>query len=231
MNSPTLSIGASVDFSRSRHQAAALFIRNEAESRDVILEGWFRTYLLKHYRSWHAFMQQRGFGTEVHDIIFVTGHDLTGEWATAVIYDRDVRSGAQVTTGSIPPMLVSASASLQATFTTSVSLPVRKGPKQGSQLPSPRPTTTSVQEGTESESIRQVQNQCIFIRGLRIVERIMRSPKVIRAAAGDEDLDSDKNPEPYAKIVSAESDSDSSNDIVSQDKVRGNVPLFPSSTE
>ena len=58
-----------------------------------------------------------------------------------------------------------------------------------------------------------------------------RYPKVIRAAAGDEDLDSDKDPEPYAKIVSAESDSDESNDIASQDKVSGGDPLFPSSTE
>ena len=201
-------MGACVEFSRSFRQAAALFVRHKAERHDAILLGWFRRYLLKHYRSWHAFMQQCGFGNEASDIILVTGHDLTEEWATAVIYDREVRSGAQIEAGNIIPSIASASAGLRATSSTSVRLPIRKGPNRRSQPQPQHMAIMPAQDSAEDQTAPQTRNQCIFIRGLRVIERKPWRPRKIEAAAGEEDLGGDRDSDPPGCVVPADYDSD-----------------------
>ena len=191
------SIGATLEFSRTMHQAAALFIRSSAVRHDAILSGWYKRFFLKHFRAWHTFMVECGFDVHVHDIIFVTGHDLTADWATAVHYEHQALSGARARAGSVS-FPASASAGFRTSFTRTITLPLRSGPNRDSRV------------CAEDDDDEPEKNQCIFIRGYRVVERMKMIPRVIKAAAGVDDLEKERDRDASVRVLSVEYDSDES---------------------
>ncbi|KAI5116742.1 hypothetical protein M0805_000436 [Coniferiporia weirii] len=194
---------ANVNFSVSSHQAAALFIKYSAERSDATRLAHYRKYMLKNYRSWLKLLRDDlGFDVNLRDIVFVTGHDLTANWATATFVGSAVHRGAQLTAGS--PSTLTASASISGAWESSVSIPIRIGPKPD-RTPLPLPQT---QEGDETvRGNDPVKDQCIFIRGFRVSERLL-VPRVIKAAASPEDLDMDRDSDYATGVVAVDFDSD-----------------------
>ena len=225
----SLFVSASVDFSRSLQRGAALYVHHEAERQNAVRDNWFRSYLRKHYRSWYNFLIDQGIGIAAHDIIFVTGHDLTGEWATAVMYERGSQSGAQIGTGFNPAAPVCASASVDVADSTFVSVPVRRGPSRSRHSQPSHTGTIPAPGNTETEVDLQARNQCIFVRGYRIIQKALWF--TIKAAAGYDNLDNNSDSDSSTCVVPAEASFDEGSGSYCEDEVRENILVSSSETE
>ncbi|THH10538.1 hypothetical protein EW145_g1246 [Phellinidium pouzarii] len=189
---------ASVSFSVSSHQAAALYIKHCADRKDAARLEQFKKYMLRNYRSWLKFIRDDlGFGVGLRDLIFVTGHDLTANWATATFVGSAVHQGAKLNAGKSP--VASVGASLSGTWESSISIPIRTGPNLFSNQSGPQESDAGATE--------PFKNQCIFIRGFRISEKLL-VPRIIKAAASPEDLNIDRDCDSPSGVVSVDFDSD-----------------------
>lgn len=168
--------------------------------------------MLENYRSWLEFIRNKlGCLVRVSDIAFVTGCDLTADWATAAFVEKSTECNIDFKAGD--PAFGAATASFWGTWQSSVSVPHRCGP--GPVRPPSPSDHQSIVAGSSSPREGPLFNQCIFLRSFRVFERKLRAPKVIKAAAEPEDMDMDRDEELYPAISftsSEESISDSSND-------------------
>lgn len=85
------SAGMRVNFTVSSQQGAAFCLKNSAERIDATRHILLRKYMLKHFESWENFIRDTGIAFELQNMIFVTGHDLTANWATATSAHRTSR--------------------------------------------------------------------------------------------------------------------------------------------
>ncbi|KAI9512555.1 hypothetical protein F5148DRAFT_852942 [Russula earlei] len=159
-------------FSCSNRRGALLSLPVPAQRQDTAVRREFTKFIIKHIDEWFAFAQGLGFGIHRReDIILVTGRDLTRSWANIAFQERDQKMsfGVQASRGS----------DVQWQFTPEGAggVAFNLGPS-GQDLP---------------------ENQCIFVRGIR-VSRITRIfPRLLGAAGpsqipGDDDTESDAQP-------------------------------------
>ena len=198
----TAPAGATVKISTHVREAAALLIEQDAEACDARREGFFRLYAKNHYRSWYEHMLEQGLDVHLSDIILVTGHHLTGRWATAVLRDSQVETEARV---GLLSRIMNGSLGIRYFETRTFDVPLRIGPRAWD---SAKPLFAA--------GSGQILNQCIFLRGYRFAERKIL-PVKIKAAAGPSDLG---GPNPGsasdARVLStdcASDDSDAENPI------------------
>ncbi|KLO09886.1 hypothetical protein SCHPADRAFT_833389 [Schizopora paradoxa] len=206
-----LPAGLTVRLSCTDQQGAALIIKRPAVREDILSELILKNLLKKNYESWVSFARDslmRDIG--VSDLLLVSGHILTNEWATATVVEKTRNCEIQFSAGSTP--FGNASASVWGSWTSSVSLPLRFGPVP---LPPAAPETdvhfgfatgsfsnssdssgahTSLPSRTVNE---QIPNQCIFLLAYRILTRRLL-PAQIKAAAEPRDesgngFDTEKN--------------------------------------
>ncbi|KAJ7470754.1 hypothetical protein FB451DRAFT_1135071 [Mycena latifolia] len=155
--------GAGVHFSCSRKQGALLHLSRPAIREEALAREAFETYTLGNFTNWYDFANTVLLrGVKSGDILFVTGCDKTFEWASAVFDERSVNAGISLKADAVPG--VSAELTFSGRWDTTSSIQHRSGP---------------IQEDIEVPRI----DQTVFIRGYKILERTIRSPKVIRAAA------------------------------------------------
>ncbi|KAH8103698.1 hypothetical protein DFH11DRAFT_1488286, partial [Phellopilus nigrolimitatus] len=162
--------GARIRLVCERRRGAALITKNIIKCEDAVREKALKEYMLANCDSWHEFAISEGRDIQLHDIILVTGCDLTTDWAMATFNERS--SGVEVSfeVGS-PSLVVSAGVSLWGKWSSTVEIPYRCGPI----LPS-------------TESLTDPFNQCVFIRGYRIARRLFWLKK-LSAAAEPKDFD------------------------------------------
>lgn len=183
--------GANIEFSCSFKQGAALILKYPARRCDSDCEGILGKHMLRHYRDWHAFAQEkRNPEMPLSDIILVTGCDLTREWATVVFTEKASNASINFTAGV--PSYPSVGASFWGSWSTETSVPHRCGPVPPMVMDElsgllTAPSTTIQESGP--------YNQCVFIRGYRVQERLM-FPKKLKAAAGPSDVQGQRDPEP-----------------------------------
>lgn len=148
------------------------------------------------------------------DILFVTGHDMTNEWATTIIGEsiRDL----EIKIGGGDGMTVSGSAWGSWSSSVQLQIPPRFGPASGCETIL---RLSSNEHGNEAD--RPPPDQCIFLRAFRVVERLPKSfPGKIKAAAHPKDNGRDFDEEnDTAEVVRAGVDSDS-NDASDDDSTR-----------
>lgn len=167
--SPSIPAGASFQLSCEAQQGAALIIKREADRIESANEKKLGEALLQNYRPWLAFLREH-FGSDIplREMVIVTGCDLTTDWATAVLSNRNVSGNISFTVSDA--QTVSATPAIWGKWECSTSMPVRCGP-------------SSAQKGRHLPDT-PVSNQCVFVRCYRVNTFILTR---LRAAAGSHD--------------------------------------------
>ena len=122
--------------------------------------------MLGHYREWHTFAETECQQVDIKpcDLILVSGCDMTRQWATAT-YIRHNREMSAALRAQVAPV-AEAKFSLSAGWRTTQPVRTREGP--------------------DSETL--VNNQCIFLRGFYVKERLLgRQVRELKAGAGYHD--------------------------------------------
>ena len=70
-------------------QGAVLSLPVEAQRKDVVDEGKFGKYMLRHIEEWFTFAQEHAGIARREDIVLVTGRDLAKSWANIVFQEGD----------------------------------------------------------------------------------------------------------------------------------------------
>ncbi|KAJ7040950.1 hypothetical protein C8F04DRAFT_185870 [Mycena alexandri] len=162
VNGTILPGGAGVHFSCSTKQGALLHLSKPAIREDALAMEAFETYTLQNFQHWYDFANKtlrRGVKT---GMMIVTGCDKTFEWASAVFDERSKDAGISFQTDAVPGL--SAELTFSGKWDTSSAVQHRSGP---------------IHKGADEPKI----DQTIFIRGYKVLQRPMRAPKVIKAAA------------------------------------------------
>lgn len=205
---------ANISFEVSNHQGAALVIKHPAYREDARSTNDMMQYMLRNYKSWRTFIQiNLGIAVDLRDIVFVTGCDLTADWATATFVEKSVEYKVEFKAGD--PSISAASGSFWGRWNSSVNVPHRCGPSPV-RPPTTDPTRSNIPGPENPISEEPIYNQCIFLRGFRVDERRLRSPRVIKAAAEPEDLDMDRDGTTSSPVLSGDSDSDDEDDYTNE---------------
>lgn len=165
-------IGAGIQLSCSSKQGAVLIIKEPASRFQSKKRKKLGEELKKNYKSWHKFLCETFGELPLRQMVFVTGCDLTSDWATATFDDRVV--SGDLSFKVCDPQSVSGSLSMWGRWESSMSVPVRCGPSLEQKR-------VHVMEGDANS------NQCIFVRGWRISERFKPLPPKLRGAAEPKD--------------------------------------------
>lgn len=222
--------GLTIRLSCTDHQGAALVIKRRAIREDTRCGKAFRDLFLKNHETWYAFVRDE-LQTDIsmNDILFVTGHILTNEWATATVVEKtrdcEIRFNAGDGLGAFGGC--GASASVWGSWTSSVSLPLRFGPtslppiqpndRNAAQTTSQPLNITSVRT-TDSSNLMTLNpdetqdappNQCIFVRAYRILSRPFFLRKITAAAEPKDEDENEEKHYPLAVRVGLDSDDDS----------------------
>ena len=161
----------------TNEKGAALILPYEACREDTLYGGLFKKHMLRYYRQWHTFASELHPDLKLCDLILVTGCDMTRLWAMAT-YFRHNREMSAALGAQVAPV-AEAKFSLSAGWRTTQPVHTRQGPPRGQQTPLDS-------EGTQNDSEMLVNNQCIFLRGFYIKERLL-GPQVMKAGAGYHD--------------------------------------------
>lgn len=169
-----LPVGASIELANSEEQGAVLIIKNEAHRTDSDKLAMMGASLKKNYKLWYIHLCNTFGKLPLRQMVFVTGYDLTSEWATATFLDGS--SSAKVSFEVCDPHTASFSLSFWGKWKSDTSAPVRCGPSLNQRkLHLPAEDDTG-------------KNQCVFVRGWRVSERRMKIlPRRLRAATEPKD--------------------------------------------
>jgi hypothetical protein len=206
-----LESGISISFELTEKQGAALVTKYPTYREDVELESFCKAYIKRHYDSWVAFACHTGHGDDLKPVL-VTGVDMTRDFAT-MAYSNDGFSLASEFKVSAP-MVASVSASVWGTWRTEGVVHTNCGPQLCYPPSSVQTTdlTPSNSGNSDTETVPNEYNQCVFVRYYTIRKRAFVFPTVIKAGVGPHDLGpGDRNGEERPE-VEVQSDSDSGSD-------------------
>ena len=176
--------GASFSFELTGNRGAALVTKYPTYRGDALRESAFEKYTKRHYESWVTFARHKEYGNDVHPVL-VSGFDMSRDFAM-VAYSNESTSLESDLTIAVP-MLASASASVWGTWRTKCSPHTNYGPQQ-CLLPLSDRAIDFPSSQSDSRSIPNEFNQCLFVRYYTMRSRRWMLPKVIRAGAGPHDL-------------------------------------------
>ena len=211
VRSRMLEPGVSISFELTEKQGAGLVTKYRTYREDAELESAFKAYTKRHYDSWVAFARETEHGDDIKPVI-VTGVDMTRDFAMMAYASGGVSLASEFTTAV--PMIASASASAWGTRRTEGLIHTNCGP-QLCRPPSSTQTTDLTHPGSsDTETIPDEYNQCVFVQYYTMRKRALVFPMVIRAAAGPHDLGPGDRDDEELPEVAAQPDSDPSSDIV-----------------
>ncbi|KDQ53152.1 hypothetical protein JAAARDRAFT_61450 [Jaapia argillacea MUCL 33604] len=153
----------------TRQQTASVTTSNQVLQEDTNLLPLFQQYMIQHYKSWLEWANEdNGFGIDLSDFYFVTGCDKSVEWevttSSSIREDQESHGTVDMTGYENSTAVITSST----TWTPSVDRrrgPYRISPPVPGELP-----------------IEPVYNQCLFIRGFRMMDRSLPEEY------GDEDV-------------------------------------------
>ncbi len=153
-------------------EGAILLTKYDTVCENTQLLGRFRSFILKHHKSWAQFANDSGHGIGPEDILLVTGRDMTADHTMLAFSQNDQRREMQLEVG------ISDIASASARWgRLSCQFPVlfrNQGPLRRIE-----PTSQEI-AGTEEPE----RTQCVFLRAYRVYHRALFFRKVIQAGAG-----------------------------------------------
>jgi len=185
--------GAKASFECTSSCGAVLVTKQSAARFDARSRRAFSNCLLQHREEWLAFTTQVLLrDIALRDLIVVTGCDLTEEWATAVFQENSTRVDFEVQSP-----IASNEVTPWCKWTTTVEVSHRSGPSGERNFS---------EHGKPSlpdnySRLPKAQNQCIFIRGYRLVPRPSVVPKKINASAYSKNSDMDDQAPPSSSFT------------------------------
>jgi hypothetical protein len=171
--------------------------------------GFFKDYMLRNYQTWVDYANQLGHMVTLEDILLITGHDMTLDFAMLAFSSNSRQIGIEFEAGL--PAVASASASVWGMWRTTMSVHHNCGPQHRDPPVQARPLLTE-----DSHSPDQPQpeyNQCVFLRAFRIRKRAGLIPMVIKAAAGPHDLGSGHRFDEEGPLVCSEAVADTDDEV------------------
>jgi len=206
--------GVSISFELTEKQGAALVTKYRTYREDVELESVFKAYVKRHYDSWVTFAREAGHGDDIKPVL-VTGFDITRDFAMMAYSNNGVSLASEFTTSV--PMAGSISASAWGTWRTEGLIHTNCGPQLCCPPSSTQTTDLTLTGNSDTETVLDEYNQCVFVRYYTMRKRALMFPTVIRAAAGPHDLgpgarDNEELPQVEAQYDSA-SDSDTMSSV------------------
>lgn len=181
--------GASFSFELTGKRGAALVTQSQTFKQDALKRAAFERYTKKHYESWVAFSREKQYGDDVNPIL-VSGVDMTKDFAMAAYSNEGTSLEADLAVSV--PMFASASASVWGTWRTRGLVHTNYGPQDCVPPSTVQLVGSSSQSATEGV-ISDDYNQCVFVRYYTMRKRMGFIPRVMRAAAGPDDLGSGQN--------------------------------------
>lgn len=179
-----------------------LLTQNCVVSEDATRERAYMRYIKKNFKSWLHFAEEQDYNIGLGDLILVTGHDTTHDYAMAAYASNSTSLRIAFQAGM--PGTASASVSVWGTWQTSpfvyhncgpvsaivassdsasVTLPLDETPLEDILGNDIRVTSSDSGVRIEAGSLEHYFSQCIFLRGYRMRERRPLAPSVIAAAA------------------------------------------------
>ena len=143
----------------------------------------FKEHMLKYYRQWYTFAStdcQRDI--ELCDLILVTGFHLTRQWAMATYFRENRQISAALAAEAAPVAVANFSLSAGWSTTQPTSIHTRQGPPQVLDLQARQDNNE-----TQNDNRTLANNQCVFLRGFYLKERLIWGPRVMKAGAGYHD--------------------------------------------
>jgi hypothetical protein len=174
--------GFDFSFTSQTKSAAILVLKPHANLHYSYQHQVLRDYCIEHWRSWYHFADSQGLGLASGEIILVHGVVQTATWALAAFSENDTRIGAGLSLDAA--VFARAGASLHAAWDEQSSVEHRSGPPLHSLTRQPASDSTNPTEPPDWKF-----DQTIFLRHYKVKPRFLLAPKVIRAGAGDEELD------------------------------------------
>jgi hypothetical protein len=145
-------LGVGFQLTSSSKEGAVLLLPDGASRRDARRRGAFREYALRHAKSWYEFVNvTREMEVANGSLYLVTGCDKASSWGVAS-FSNESRDG-QVSLKFVALQAASGKVSWDWECEAFSSVSIRSGPKRVNE-DEPRP-----------------QNQCVFIRGFRVMIR------------------------------------------------------------
>jgi len=147
-----IGLGVGFQLTSSSKEGAVLLLPDGASRHDARRRQAFREYALRHAKSWYEFVNgTRGMEVANGSLYLVTGCDKASSWGVASFSNKSREGQVSLKFTAVQAAGVSVSWDWQCEEFGSVS--IRSGPKRIND-DSPRP-----------------QNQCVFIRGFRVMIR------------------------------------------------------------
>lgn len=173
-------------FELTGDRGAALVTRYPTFCEDSLLESTFKTYTVRHYKSWVEFACHKRFGDDVRPVL-ISGVDMTRDFAMVAYLNKGVSYESRPIIEV--PMFASDPTSFRGTWHTRCLAHTNHGPQQTSPSLFRRvgynPFPSQL-EGTGSTATGFTQ--CVFVRYYTMRSRGPLFPKVLKASAGPHDL-------------------------------------------
>jgi len=160
----------------TNEKGAALILPYEARREDTLYDELFKKHMLKQYLKWYTFaLTECHRNIKLSDLLLVTGCDMTRQWATATYFRHNREMSATV--GAQVAPIAEANFSLSTGWRATQAVNTRQGPPQALHQ-----QTHSDYEGTRNDSETLVDNQCVFLRGFYVKDRLWGT-QVMKAGA------------------------------------------------
>jgi len=194
LNLPTtiMAAGAKFSFQSNTTEGATLVTKHKTKRDDAQYEGRFKAYMLANYKSWIEFandLSHGGHDIEVKDLLFVTGRDMTEDFSMLAFSHNERGMNLDFNLGA---------ASAWGSWSTQFPVFENWGPQApepdvdeldlDAVIAAPR-NEVNASASPDTTAARPEFRQCVFLRGFRVKRRIKFVPKVMKAAAGPDELD------------------------------------------
>ncbi|KAF8525333.1 hypothetical protein JB92DRAFT_2877499 [Gautieria morchelliformis] len=174
-----LQAGLGFQFSCAKDRGAVLIINSEARRKDSEQLGAFKKYMLKHYKSWCSFANNEPLSRDISrsDLVFVTGRDNTADWAVAAFSERTTSGGVNFQASY--PGVAGAGFSIWGSWTGLRSMHANCGPRI-SRNSDELVRISGGEAGHVCAADLGEYDQCIFVRGLRVMDRTSQVRQKLR---------------------------------------------------
>lgn len=174
-------------FSCNQQRGASIVLTGHADRENARSTAKLSEYMHRNYKHWLLFVRDNlGWDVSVCDLIFVTGVDIAKEWGTVTFSHKENNAEAGFSINDSTNLAGTAAASFTHSWRSSTNIAIRCGPNSSTSSGS-----TGNRKGEEKVH-SETGDQCIFLRGYRLIERTLRSLKVTAAAQPKND-DSDRD--------------------------------------
>lgn len=197
-----------LNFSCNKEQGASIALAEPADRENTNCKGKLSEYVHQNYQKWLPFVRDcLGWDVNLRDLIFITGLDIANEWATVTFSQKETNAEAGFSLNDPTKVIGTATATFSHSHRSSTNIAIRFGPNSSSGVTN---AIANSLHNTQRKDSSEKSNQCIFLRGYRVIEREIVPMKLVAAAQPiNYDYDKDNETTPRVRVRGFNSESDS----------------------